>query len=234
MHSTSSWYLPNSASLQSWRILTNIALTPFARIWTEFDSFSHVSQTCQQSANMATGRQVYSKRIYCKRFRRSLQLPSYKLSFVSCMISSWKMSNWSNPTRPNGRSKFQVLLHDFPSLRQQCQETCIFYCTLQEQKEIPEGRAALGTKFAPETASFCRWILTATCSLLLCFREDFLIRQLVRTSFFFMRRHGCNRHTWLTWAKENWRRIGILQVEFCKVFQKDEFFFAKFPSRCTL
>ena len=52
------------------------------------------------------------------------------------------MSNWSNPTRPNGRSKFQVLLHDFPSLRQQCRETCTFYCALQDQKAIPEGRAA--------------------------------------------------------------------------------------------
>ena len=80
---------------------------------------------------------------------------------------------------PNGGSKFQVLLHDFPSLRQQSQETCAFYCALQKQKAIPESRATPGTKYAPETASFCRSILMATCSLLQCFREDFLIRQLV-------------------------------------------------------
>ena len=80
---------------------------------------------------------------------------------------------------PNGGSKFQVLLHDFPSLRQQSQETCAFYCALQKQKASPESRATPGTKYAPETASFCRSILMATCSLLQCFREDFLIRQLV-------------------------------------------------------
>ena len=40
----------------------------------------------------------------------------------------------SNLTGPS--SKFQVLLLDFPSLRQQCQEICTFHCALQEQKEF--------------------------------------------------------------------------------------------------
>ena len=123
----------------------------------------------------------------------------------------------SNVTRSNGCSKFQALLHYFPWLRQQCQESCTFYCVLQQQKAIPEGRA-LGTKYAPEIASVCRWMLKATCSLLQYFTEDFLIRQHVWNSFFFMRRLGCNRHTWLTWAKEYWRQIETLQLEFCKVF----------------
>ena len=67
-------------------------------------------------------------------------------------------------------------------------------------------------KYSPETASFCLWLLTAFFRED-CFREDFLIRQHVWTTSFFLLCHGCNSHMWLTWAKENWRQIGILQLE---------------------
>ena len=220
MHSTSFWYLPHSASLQSLWIFANILLTSFAHISTEFENF-------------ATNSYMYRKRAYgaliwpqSVRFIANVLIANVSVVLFSYLIIKCRLSlAWFQVekcpigaislrlTRPNGGSKFQVLLHYFPSLRQvrqQCQETCTFNCALQEQKAIPEGRAAQGTKYAPETESFCRWILMATCSLLQleCFREDFLItviRQLVWTSIFFMRRHGCNRHTWLTWAKENGR-----------------------------
>ena len=169
MHSTSSWYLPHSVSLQSWRTFANITtLTPFARLRQNLIRFPNFATNSYMYCKRAYGAPIWaqcvrftaklSKRICCKHFCRPLQLTCHNLSFVSCLISSWRIStsdqshwtkSWQQPA-----SKSQMRLHNFPSLRQQCQETCPFYCAIQEQKAISGGIAAPGTKYEPETASF--------------------------------------------------------------------------------
>ena len=162
MYCTSSWYLPHSASLQSGRRanickhFSHTFRTHFDRIWFFF-------------ANFATNSYMYWKRTYWApiwpqsiRFTANVFISNVSVdlfSRINCHLSlAWfqieKCHSRSNLTRPNGVSKFQVLLHDFPSLRQQCRETCTFYCALQDQKAIPEGRAAPGTSMRQKQRHF--------------------------------------------------------------------------------
>ena len=90
---------------------------------------------------MATERRVYSKRVNCKRFCR--RYSRVQLFYHNCNLSllDFKLRNVSlgATSLDHVGSKFQVLLHDFSSLRRQCQENCPFYCALQERAPGTEG-----------------------------------------------------------------------------------------------
>ena len=143
MHSTSSWYLPHSTSLQSGQILQTFRshhLHAFDRIWFFFANFATNSSMCRKRAYGAT---IWSQsvRFVANSFVGNISVVVFSCLIVNCNLSpAWfqveKCQPRSNLARPTRGSKFQVLLHDFPSLRQQCQETCPFYCALREQRQF--------------------------------------------------------------------------------------------------
>ena len=175
---------------------------------------------------MATDRQVFIANV----FFANDSVVLFSCLIINCpshLSLAWsqveKCQPRSNLTRPNGGSKFQVLLHDFPSLRQPSQETSTFIVRSRNKRQFLK---IIGQLLEQSMRQKQRHFVGECCSLLRCFR-DFLIKQHVWPSFFFLRRHVCNRHTWLTRAKENWRQIWILQLDFAK-FPKDKNNLAKF------
>ena len=85
---------------------------------------------------MATEHQVYSTYLL-----QTVSVVLFSCLIINCHLSlAWfqveKCQSQRNLTRPNGGSKFQVLLHDFPSLRQQWQESCTFYVRSRNKRQF--------------------------------------------------------------------------------------------------